>query len=126
MHHIPDYRAWLHTADHVAAYRFHRVFLQHLQHTDGRPRRFVLKCPDHVFTLEALSRVYPDARVIFLHRDPLEVLASVAGLTAILRQPFAMRVDRQAIGRQVAADWLAGTEAMLRADAEGLFPEDRV
>ena len=55
-HHIPAYRAWLRAADHAPAYRFHRRFLQHLQHVDGRPRRWVLKCPDHVFTLDALAR----------------------------------------------------------------------
>lgn len=125
-HEIPGYRAWLRGADHVPAYRFHRRFLQHLQHTDGRPRRFVVKCPDHVFTLAALREVYPDARLIFLHRDPLEVLASVAGLTAILRGPFSTRLDRAAIGRQVLGDWVAGAEAMLRADAEALFPAAQV
>ncbi len=125
-HEIPGYRAWIRGADHVPAYRFHRRFLQHLQHTDGRPRRFVVKCPDHVFTLAALREVYPDARLIVLHRDPLEVLASVAGLTAILRGPFSTRLDRAAIGRQVLGDWVAGAEAMLRADAEALFPAAQV
>jgi hypothetical protein len=125
-HDLPGYRAWLRAADHAPAYRFHRRFLQHLQHTDGRARRFVVKCPDHVFTLAALKRVYPDARLIVLHRDPVEVLASVAGLTAILRRPFSAAVDRAAIGRQVLADWVAGAEAMLRADAEGLFPAAQV
>lgn len=126
MHEIPGYRAWLRDADHGPAYRFHRAFLQHLQHLDGRKRRFVLKCPDHVFTLGALAREYPDARVVFLHRDPLDVLASVAGLTAILRGPFAARVDRHAIGQQVLDDWVAGAEAMLQAEAERTFPEDQV
>ncbi|WP_431272557.1 sulfotransferase family protein [Dankookia sp. P2] len=125
-HHIPAYRTWLRAADHAPAYRFHRRFLQHLQRIDGRPRRWVLKCPDHVFTLDALAAEYPDARLVFLHRDPVEVLASVAGLTAILRRPFTANLDKRAIGRQVAGDWLQGTQAMLRADAEGLFPEERV
>ena len=35
-HTIPRYRDWLRAADHRPAYRFHRLFLQHLQHTDGR------------------------------------------------------------------------------------------
>lgn len=122
----PAYRQWLREADRVPAYRFHRRFLQHLQHSDGRPRRWVLKSPDHVFTLEALSQVYPDARLIVLHRDPVEVLASVAGLTAILREPFTARLDRVALGRQVADDWVAGAEAIRLAHAAGLFPEERI
>jgi hypothetical protein len=125
-HHMPGYRAWLRRADHGPAYRFHRVFLQHLQYQDGRPRRWVLKCPDHVFTLDALAAAYPDARLVFLHREPLEILASLAGLTAILRQPFTSRRDPAAIGREVVGDWLEGTEAMMRADAQRLFPEERV
>jgi len=125
-HDIPAYRAWLHAADHLPAYRFHRQFLQHLQQNDGRPRRWVLKCPDHVFALAALKQAYPDARLIFLHRDPLDVLASVAGMTEILRRPFNAAVDRAAIGRQVSEDWAAGTQAMLDADAKGLFAPEQV
>jgi hypothetical protein len=127
-HEIPGYRRWLRTeADHGPAYRFHRRFLQHLQHgEDGRPRRWVLKCPDHVFALDALAAAYPDARVVFLHRNPLDVLASVAGLTAILRRPFTARLDRAAIGRQVVADWRRGAAAMVEADRRGLFPPERV
>lgn len=126
-HHVPGFRAWLRGADHLPTYRFHRVFLQHLQHNDGAgPRRWVLKAPDHVFALEALAEVYPDACMVFLHRDPLDVLASVAGLTEILRRPFASVVDRQAIGRQVVTECVKATSAMLRADAKALFPPGRV
>jgi len=125
-HDIRHYRQWLHAADHQPAYRFHRQFLQHLQHNDGRARRWLLKCPDHVFTLPALRQTYPDARLIFLHRDPLDVLASVAGMTEILRRPFNAAIDRAAIGRQVSEDWLAGTAAMLAADRQGLFAPEHV
>ena len=125
-HNIPGYRAWLRTADPTPAYQFHYKFLQHLQYSDGRQRRFVLKCPDHVYALDSLAQVYPDARIIFLHRDPLEVLPSLAGLTEILRQPFTVVVDKHTVGRQVAEDMVASAEAILRADAERLFPENRV
>lgn len=125
-HAIPDYRRWLRTeADHRPAYRFHRRFLQHLQH-GAPPRRWVLKCPDHVFALDALAEAYPDAQVVFLHRDPVDMLASVAGLTAILRRPFTARLDRAAIGRQVTEDWVQGAAAMVEADRRGLFPPERV
>src|SRR5215472_8906007 len=73
---IPSYRRWLDETGHVEAYRFHRRFLQHLQHQAAGGGRWVLKCPDHVFALAAIRTVYPDARLVFVHRDPLAVLLS--------------------------------------------------
>jgi Sulfotransferase family len=68
IYHVPSYKRWLQQAGHVQGYRTHRRFLQHL--LGPRTMRWVLKCPDHVFAMEALREVYPDARVIFTHRDP--------------------------------------------------------
>jgi hypothetical protein len=55
--------------------RFLMRLLQYLQL--GCPsRRWVLKSPDHIFALEGLLAVFPDAVFIQTHRDPLEVLKS--------------------------------------------------
>ena len=121
---VPSYRRWLKQAGHEAAYRVHRRFLQHLQ--GPTPRRWVLKSPDHVFAMEALHAAYPDARIVFCHRDPLKVLPSVARLTEALRQPFARRVDRHAVGRQVCDDWAAGVERIVWADDVELWPAAQV
>ena len=102
---IPSYRRWLDGTGHLEAYRFHKRFLQHLQFR-SEPRRWVLKCPDHVFALEALRAVYPDARLVFVHRDPAKVLPSLTRLTEVLRGPFTRRVDRLEIGRQESERWL--------------------
>jgi hypothetical protein len=115
---IPSYLAWQDAHGHALAYRFHKRFLQHLQHQsedDPDGVRWVLKCPDHVFALDAVRAVYPDARVVFVHRDPLKVLPSVARLTEILRQPFTQRQDRAEIGAQVTSRWHQGAEAMIDA-----------
>jgi hypothetical protein len=40
----------------------------------------VLKAPSHLSQLDALLAVYPDARIVFTHRDPLKVLPSVASI----------------------------------------------
>lgn len=117
-HHIPSYRRWLDQADQTAPYRFHRRFLQHLQSRKG-VGTWVLKCPDHVFTLAAVRAVYPDARFVFLHRDPVEVLASVAKLTEVLRRPFTRHIDRAQIGRQVADHWAAGATILIDEVARG-------
>ena len=115
---IPSYLDWLDGQGHHLAYRFHKRFLQHLQHQSGDlpdAVQWVLKCPDHVFALDALRNVYPDARVVFVHRDPLKVLPSVAKLTEILRQPFTGAQNKAEIGDQVTGRWHEGVEAMMRA-----------
>jgi len=118
----PSYRAWLDSAGHLPAYQFHRRFLQHLQFQDvsaaAGPGRWVLKCPDHVFALDAIQRVYPDAGLVFVHRDPVNVLLSVAKLTEVLRAPFTQRLDPTEIGRQESARWLEGTRRMICAEAD--------
>ncbi len=118
---IPSYRAWLDADGHLAAYRFHKRFLQHLQFQNVSAGiasgRWVLKCPDHVFALEAIRTVYPDARLVFVHRDPVKVLLSVARLTEVLRAPFTRTHDPIAIGREESERWLEGTSRMIRAEA---------
>lgn len=113
---VPTYQSWLERFGHLGAYRFHRRFLQHLDaQTPGR--QWVLKSPDHVFALSAITSVYPDARLVFIHRDPVRVLASVAKLTEVLRRPFAHHIDLPDIGRQVCASWLDGANRMMQAAA---------
>jgi Sulfotransferase family len=120
---IPSYRRWLDGSGHRDAYRFHKRFLQHLQHQAGRTGRWVLKCPDHVFALAAIREVYPDARMIFVHRDPLAVLLSVARLTGVLRRPFSRRIDKIEIGREDSDRWLTATELMIAAAERQPFAE---
>jgi hypothetical protein len=83
----------------------------------------VLKCPDHIFALGALREVYPDAGIVFVHRDPLAVLPSVARLTEVLRRPFTRHVDKIEIGRQDSDRWLAAAELMIEAADEERFEE---
>jgi sulfotransferase family protein len=108
---VPSYSGWLQRHGLLHAYRFHRRFLQHLD-ADLPGRRWILKSPDHVFALDDIRRVYPDARLVFIHRDPVRVLGSVARLTEVLRRPFARSVDRVEVGRDVSASWVDGAQRM--------------
>ena len=118
---IPSYRRWLDATGHFDAYRFHKRFLQHLQHQQGGIGRWVLKCPDHTFALAALREVYPDVELVFVHRDPVAVLASVARLTEVLRRPFSRRVDRFEVGRDDSDRWLTAAEMMVAAADDASF-----
>lgn len=86
-HFLPSYREWIAGRDGGHAYRLHRRVLQQLQwRAEGE--RWVLKNPPHCFWLDALDRVYPDARYVQTHRDPLTVLASMASHNERLRGAF--------------------------------------
>lgn len=123
---VPSYLSWLERRGHADAFAFHKRFLQHLQAqaADGGERRWVLKCPDHVFALETITRVYPDARFVFVHRDPTSVLPSVAKLTEVLRAPFTRTLDRVALGAEVAHRTAQGADRILSASE--LLPEHRL
>jgi hypothetical protein len=85
---IPGYESFLRQADLRPAYAWQRRFLQHLQ--AGSPaRQWVLKSPDHVYGLEALFAVFPDALIIQTHRDPFDVLKSSCHLTEVLHGLYA-------------------------------------
>src|SRR5579885_1706895 len=124
-HYIPSYQEWLDREGHLEAYRFHKRFLQHLQHQSGKGR-WVLKSPDHIFAMDALRQVYPDARFVFVHRDPMKVLPSVARLTEILRQPFTRKIDPIQIGRQVSDRWELGSMLLVEASEQLNSTPDRV
>jgi hypothetical protein len=124
-YHIPSYRRWM-DADvlhHLPAYRFHKRFLEFLQYQDTNEPRWVLKCPEHVFALQAIRAVYPDARIVFVHRDPVKVLLSQARLTEVLRRPFTRRLDPKTLGPEESRRWLDGTRRMMEAAEDGALAD---
>jgi hypothetical protein len=120
---VPSYLAWLDARGHGDAFAFHELFLQFLQ--NGSPARWVLKCPDHTFTLDSILSTYPDARFVIVHRDPIAVLGSNALLTSVLRRTFLRDVDRSEIGRLEAARWTQGANLLLDFDQRADVPAAR-
>ncbi len=104
---VASYQRWLNDQPLTAAYDYHRRFLQHLQ-AFAPEGRWLLKAPGHLFGLDALFGVYPDALVIVMHRDPTTVMASLASHCASLRQAFSERLDLRAIGRSWTDLWALG------------------
>ena len=103
---VPSYQAWLDDADMHATYDYHKRFLQHAQSGGVRGGRWVLKSPAHLHRIDTLLDVFPDARIVHTHRDPIKVCASVASITAMLRGAGTDRIDLHEVGRQ-QLDWWA-------------------
>jgi len=101
---VSGYQDWLVEQDLRPCYAFHRRFLQHLQ--SRRPGgRWVLKSPGHLGPIEALLGEYPDALIVQMHRDPLQVIPSVASLEYTLRGVASDAVDPAAVGAQQLRLW---------------------
>lgn len=99
--HVPSYGRWLQGCDMAPAYAQHQLALQALQAAQPT-ERWVLKTPNHLWCLETLLETYPDARIIWTHRDPGKVITSLASLVNTLQRMFTHRRDHVA----VAEDWL--------------------
>jgi hypothetical protein len=84
---VPAYSRWLLAADQRSAYEYHRSTLQVLQ-SGGVRGQWTLKSPHHAIALDALTAVYPDARLVLLHRDPVVLSASVCSLIRTLSGTF--------------------------------------
>lgn len=98
---VPSYDRWLTTCDMEPTYRYYRQQLQLLQWR-CRGERWVLKSPVHLYYIAELLAVFPDARVVQLHRDPLKVLPSACSLRATLRGLVTNEVDKRALATSLA------------------------
>jgi hypothetical protein len=117
-HRVPSYQNWLDLGGHLAAYRFHKRYLQHLQHQQPGGR-WILKSPDHVHALDAIETVYPDCGIVFVHRDPVRVAGSGMKLTEVVRRPFTRHIDKKEIGRQVLGRSIEAAEIMAAWEKSG-------
>jgi hypothetical protein len=87
---IPSYTNWLFAADPEPAYRYYKRLLKLLQWKNPRGH-WLLKDPAHQSFLPVLFKVFPDARVIVTHRDPVRAQGSVTNLMGTF---FWMRSDK--------------------------------
>ena len=123
LYRVPSYQDWFESARQTPGFEMHIRVLQQLQFRRGT-RRWVLKGPAHLFSLEALLHRYPDARLIQTHRDPLRAIPSIASLNATLRRAFSSQVNPVEIGRDCARRWHGALERFLRR--RDSLPPDRI
>jgi len=90
--HLPSYWRWFDSEAHADTYRMHKRQLQALQWLDPR-QHWVLKCPNHLSGLSHLLATYPDARIVYTHRDPEKIIASLCSLAAVTWSMTSDHVD---------------------------------
>lgn len=77
--HIPSYQNWLYQFNLLPAYQYYKLQLQILSwRCSGAP--WILKHQDHLLSLDTLLAVFPNARIVHIHRHPRQVIASLCNL----------------------------------------------
>jgi len=119
---IPSYMSMLKDIDWRGPYRYHKKVLKLLQ-WKIKGKRWVLKAPSHLHTLDALLAVYPDAQIIHTHRDPCEVAASFCSTYETTRSMYSDALNLEQLGREWVKRWGAAVDHALdvRARAPDVF-----
>jgi len=102
--HVPRYTEWLAKQDWTDAYARHRQNLQLIGLNDPE-KRWVLKNPSHMSALDALMAVYPDALIVYTHRDPVTCIASSCSLSAETTAGHSTTFVGETIGRTQLDLW---------------------
>jgi hypothetical protein len=123
---VPSYANWLiDDADMASTYRYHRIYLQHLQSRHPAPR-WVLKSPGHLWCLGALLDEYPNALLVQTHRDPLRIVASLTSLLGTLRQLGTDAISPPEMAGEFGGYLVTGLDRSVAARADGTVSPDRV
>lgn len=97
---VPGYANWLINRDMKPAYEFYKKQLQCLAYHFHDDRHWVLKAPFHLYFLNFLADVFPDACFIQTHRVMTQVVPSAVSLTHQLRSLHGPS-DKKALGAQL-------------------------
>jgi len=100
---IPTFDAWVESRDHTPGYEYFKLLLKFLQWQKKRSgqggQRWALKAPHHLHYMDLIFKVFPDARVVLSHRDPLETIPSLASLIAGMWVIYSDSADPKEVGR---------------------------
>jgi hypothetical protein len=112
---IRSYDDWYEAQDETASYARYRDNLR-LIGANEADKRWLVKNPNHIFAVDSLLAVFPDALIVQTHRNPIEALASVCSLTLAGRRFYeGANALPEAVGRRNAGHWELAVERAQQA-----------
>jgi len=123
----PSYDRWLFRQDEQASYRRYADVLR-LIGADEPDKRWLLKNPGHIATMDCLLEVFPDALIVQTHRDPVQAVPSLCSTLHMARRMYEGEAARaEVIGPRELDYWgraIAATEAIRCRHPERFFDVD--
>jgi LPS sulfotransferase NodH len=129
-YYVPSFAHWLTGHDRAQCYRDLKQILQSLQWQDQSREgaKWVLKTPGHLLALDAVIAVFPEAKIVMTHRDPVATVPSYCSMEHSLYQMVSDTTDRERVADfwvPRLADLLARFMAERAAAAEHHFVDVR-
>ena len=122
---LPNYRDYLYSCApeiFVPHYEYHKRFLQ--IHQAEAPGIWNLKMPSHGLWLDSLLQVYPDARLVWAHRDPLTATGSYCSLMELSMNVSLGYADDAWLGENFSWQAVQHTEKIM--DHRARLGHDRI
>jgi hypothetical protein len=117
---LDDPGGWM--PDPAADFAFHKAVLQSVQ--QGKPtKQWLLKTPAYLFMFDDLLKTYPDAAVVFTHRDPARTMPSTVSTTAMVRWIRSDNVDVPSLAELVNLMFTAGLNTVADRHNDGTLPK---
>jgi hypothetical protein len=124
---VPSFAEWLMTHDQQYAYEYMVRLMKIVSwfRNDPMDKPWILKSPQHMQDLDALLHVFPGAKLVCPHRDPIKVVGSCCSMAwnAIVRDSDS--ISAHSIGQE----WMTKTERMLhkclRVRTEQVLPQNQ-
>ncbi|MBB4860168.1 hypothetical protein HNO88_003509 [Novosphingobium chloroacetimidivorans] len=119
---LPGYKDFIFSCDMTSSYAYHKKFLAVLQH--HAPGVWNLKKPSHALFLDYLFAAYPDARVIWTHRDPFAATGSLCSIISLSHKRHMGKPDIDWLAQDYP--WQAAEHANRIMDFRDRHGEDRI
>ena len=105
----PDYGKFILEHDMRPAYAEYKKYLQVMTHRVP-DKKLILKCPDHLWHLDALLDVFPDACIVWTHRDPSKSIPSYCSLVSLNWRLLYGQFDPKEIGPYIEERFIQGID----------------
>ena len=105
---LEPYRGWLLQRDLEPVYTYQKRLMQMLNWRNPG-KHWMLKAPAHMWGIDAILKVFPDARFVWCHRDPALVVPSVNSMNRVVMGMYAgdiSHLDAAETG-QAVMEWYA-------------------
>ena len=106
---VPQYASWLRMQDHSHAYKDLKRWIQLLLWRKPAKDYLLLKSPHHMEYLDLFVDMFPNTKIVHMHRTPVKTMASYCSMVKYGKKIFMPSADTGDIGRH----WLEKNERLM-------------